>query len=385
MAFVGGSLVFGVNGVLLAAIALPFSTLSSLGQFWAVRERKFLLMGASTAAQSAAFLVTLYPLSYLPGSEGLNPLVAAYTISVATSALVVGRLVARMVAAAAALLWRSRRFIKWILGRYWRYPGWWMPYSLVQMAYGSAPLLALSTYHGAADASYFSIAYKLTFVPFTVIPAAIARVFFKELAGDWPHVQHWSRVLQAVFVASVVVHLPVAVGVIFYGKDLVEAIYGQAWSEVGTFAAITVGPNLLMAVLAGWDRFYDVCRAQRDALAISLVVLAICGLLLGAAILSGAGASTTVMLWAGCQALLAGLWYARLVSLMRSTAAYGPIAATLAGVAVLIVGVPVLLMRSIEGQSGSVQITVFAAAALCYAGGVFWAAGRFWRAYRTES
>jgi O-antigen/teichoic acid export membrane protein len=370
-----------IDALLLGCVALPVSGLIALGQAWAIRDQQFWRVGLSTTLQSIAFLAILYPLARLVPGGRANSLVVGYALSTAAGGLVIWTEIAAAVEAALQIACRHRGILRWLLRRYLRYPGWWLPYSLIQVLYSNAPVLVLAGLYGAAEASFFGIAFRLTFAPFSVLPAALARVLFNELARDWPRLHPWRNLLQISFVACVFLHLPIVVALLVFGKWAVATFYGPAWHNVASYAAILVVPNLLMATLSGWDRFYDVCRAQKDAFFISLFVLVVSAIVLGGSALARAEARVTIELWAACQAILGILWYGRLLHNMANV----PPRRWRDGATVLALGIGAIAVafgyKLVEARLSAMTAT--AVGVVCYAAGLIFLWHRFWRTWNS--
>jgi len=66
----------------------------------------------------------------------------------------------------------------------------------VTQVYYQLRLILIGAFLGTKEVGYFSLAYRTTFVPMTLLPGTLAQVFFPELARDRERLWLWeSRLL----------------------------------------------------------------------------------------------------------------------------------------------------------------------------------------------
>ncbi|HLG45009.1 MAG TPA: oligosaccharide flippase family protein [Reyranella sp.] len=150
-----------------------------------------------------------------------------------------------------------------------------VPFSLVTQFYFQMPVVALAALVGTREAGLFSIAFRTTFLPITLIPTAFAQVLFPSMARDRDRLHVWEPRLLAFLVGLGTLLIPAVALILVFGPDVYEMILGSQWRAAGILAQIIVVANLMNGLASGYDRIYFVLHRQHISLLIVCVISAL--------------------------------------------------------------------------------------------------------------
>lgn len=283
--------------LLRALYALPISMIMASailgGTNICARRRRFGLVAVHQTVLTAATAIAqvLMVDTDLPSSG----LVAGFVVGQICGLVVFAKPLSSSLLASArrgAVLVRLRT----IAGRHRSHFLYTVPYSLVTQFYYQMPILVLGAMFGTREAGFFSVAFRTTFTPITLLPTALAQVFFPEMARARDRLGQWEDRLLAFLVALGVLLAPMAAILIVFGPDIYAIILGESWREAGIFAQIIIVANLMNGLCTGYDRIYFILNHQRTA----LIVMCVASVLTAFAILfSGWATHTAVWLVVG--------------------------------------------------------------------------------------
>ncbi|MGN6309960.1 MAG: oligosaccharide flippase family protein [Xanthobacteraceae bacterium] len=155
--------------------------------------------------------------------------------------------------------------------RHFRFPAFQMPNSFSSAAYSYFPAVILGSVISPHAAGAFSMAFKLSFQPLSLLPAAFGQVIFSRLSRSLDNLENWERPLSSCYlIVGVLMAGPVGILMII-GPQIISTLLGEEWLGAGYILQILVLPCFLMALAAGYDRIYDVVGRQFLALILSVV------------------------------------------------------------------------------------------------------------------
>jgi O-antigen/teichoic acid export membrane protein len=218
-----------------------------------------------------------------------------------------------------------------------------VPYSLVTQFYFQLPLILLGSLFSAKEAGWFSLAFRTTFAPITMVPTAFAQVLFPELARDRDRLDHWEPRLLALLMGLGVLMAPAVAAILVFGPDLYELGLGHGWREAGAFAQLLIFSNLLNGIASGYDRLYFVLGRLRTALAVMFTVSILSLLLMFASFQISPVPLWLVGGWAVGHLVTALAWMATIYrvagfSLLALTKRLAAVAAFVAALAAAMIG-----------------------------------------------
>lgn len=161
-------------------------------------------------------------------------------------------------------LWR-------VAGFHFRFPAFQMPNSFSSAAYSYFPAVILGAAISPHAAGVFSMGFRLSFQPLSLLPTAFGQVIFSRLSRSVGNMDGWESVLSRSYtLMGVLLAGPVGILMIL-GPAIAATILGEEWIDAGYVMQILVLPCLLMALAAGYDRIFDVVGQQFLALILSIV------------------------------------------------------------------------------------------------------------------
>lgn len=286
-------------------LALLFAGANAAGTNLAVRRREFarvsiyrIVTAMSTAAAQIGFFAFAMPASQLA---------VGFVVGQAAGLLVLSSALLRAIGAvdirnsAMTVLWHTARLHR----RHFFYT---TPYSAVTQVYYQLPLILIGAFLGTKEVGYFSLAYRTTFVPMTLMPGALAQVFFPELARDRNRLGLWESRLLTSMLGIGVLLAPIVSVILVWGPEIYSAILGNAWRDAGLFAQVMICANLMNGLASGYDRVYFVLHRQRTALVVTLAVCVLSAVLMVGTQAVGASALWLVAAWSFGHVILAIAW-----------------------------------------------------------------------------
>lgn len=245
--------------VLLNGLSLPLS-------YWSVRRGTFRVNTANRLVQSAGQVVPQLGLG-LAGA-GAPGLVLGYAFGyVAKLAHLLGALPpaerARLTAVRPGALWPLAR-------RHWHYPAYSAPSALLQGGTQLLPAVLLAVLYGPAVAGWFGLGQRVMGLPTKLLAHAASQVFI----GEAPRLGSDAAV-RRLFLRSTagfaLVGLAGMAPVLLLGPALFALVFGEAWREAGTMAALLVPQHLARFVVVPVSQTLNIYGRQDLHLAASAV------------------------------------------------------------------------------------------------------------------
>jgi lipopolysaccharide exporter len=124
--------------------------------------------------------------------------------------------------------------------KYSSFPKLSMPASLVNILATSMPVFLLSAFDSQEATGYFGNAYKLTYLPLSMLGMALSQVFFERIArlkSKSEEVQSLSH--QLLNFAFALILLP-GLAMLIWGDKITPFLLGDQWEEAGIYAQIII-------------------------------------------------------------------------------------------------------------------------------------------------
>lgn len=222
------------------------------------------------------------------------------------SGLILGTVAGQVVAdmALGLQLWREER--GWFLGitrrgiweaarRFYRFPLFNLPYSILTTSSVRIPVLLLTAFGALSAAGFVGFSRMVVYAPITFVSASLGRVYFREASAQFgtPALE---RLTTGLLSEMTYVGSPAFAFLMVWAPDLFALVFGPTWREAGEFTRLLT-PAAFGFLFTSWpERIYEV--AQRQSL--SLRIQAICD-------------AVTVATVAGLLATGVPVWWAILV------------------------------------------------------------------------
>lgn len=251
---------------------LPLGTLA-MGiyqalSYWAVRKREFKVIAQTKINQSVGQVIVQIVLGLL--QVGPIGLMLGYIIGLGGGSGTLGRLTG----AGHDNILRSVSFasVRRVLVRYKAFPIFSTPSGLLNSAgLRIAPLIVASLY-GLEVGGWFSFANRLISIPVALMATSIGQAFFAEASlliyQNPDALRHrYYKLARHLFLLA----LPLATILILFGTQLVELVFGTAWSQAGSYlkfmalmliGQLVVSPISVLGVYQRpqWQLVWDIGR-----------------------------------------------------------------------------------------------------------------------------
>lgn len=236
------------------------------GQFmvcrsWGLRAGVMNDITKATMARSAANVVTRVGLGVI--GCGLPGLFVAELAGAWGPAATLYRSVHRHFASSRPTL-ITREMMRVTMQRYIKFPTLETPSTFVNQLGLTLPVPMIAALYGPAAAGWFGLARAMVGIPNTQIGSAIGDVFQRELAsaivdGDF---KRGKKMFYKMLAKLSLFGLVPLIGVVTLAPWIMGAVFGSAWRETGSIAAI-IAPWLYLALIASsLSRALSVLQAQ---------------------------------------------------------------------------------------------------------------------------
>jgi len=173
----------------------------------------------------------LHPLTSLVRGDGL--FIGQFLAQIATFAHIAYKLPFRVFTF-------SKASLKQLAINYKSFPLFSSPAALINLLALSMPVFMITAFDGQQSTGYFANAYKLSYLPMSMLGMALGQVFFERIArlkNDLSAASQLSHELFNVMFALAVV--PVAILAV-WGDQIAPFVLGDQWEEAGVYIQITI-------------------------------------------------------------------------------------------------------------------------------------------------
>jgi O-antigen/teichoic acid export membrane protein len=288
-----------ISAIACLVALLSFGIIGAL-RYWLVRTGGFAIVAQLGVVQSLGRAVVQVGLGL--ASVGVSGLLLGEVVgrSLGTTRLIQAG--ATPIRLAAGTI--SSGAIRELLRRYYRFPVYGLPSSIINALALYAPLPLIVKFYGLDAGGAFLLVQRVLSIPLAVIGSSVADVFHNRLAAAARSEPHRSRELLARSALALLgIGLPIAVLVVLAGRPIFAFVFGQSWSESGSMASAIAPWALAQFVVYPVSRAVLVYEAQRAKLAFDVVSLVgvVSSLTLASSL--GLDAVGAVALLSGVQAL----------------------------------------------------------------------------------
>ena len=211
---------------LLPVGALAAATYSIL-QYWATRKKRFGTVAMTHATRAASGTATQVGLGAISGSP--IGLVVGHAIY---SAVGVGSLIRSLWTRDRDLLRDFRPRLS-VARRYWRFPAFSLPETLLNKAGSEVPILLIAALGHPGEAGFLLVASRVMGVPMTLIGRSVSQVFLSE-AGDHARAGRLGVVTRTATRNLLLVAIPLLGSIGALAPIVFPLVLGEGWADAGT-------------------------------------------------------------------------------------------------------------------------------------------------------
>lgn len=143
----------------------------------------------------------------------------------------------------------------------------------------SLPVYALVGLFGPNAAGLFALAYRVTYLPVSMLGGAVNQVFFREFTRMRHRGEKGRSLMLRIWAVAAVIALPPVAVLVLAGEPLFAFVFGDKWIAAGKFAGILSIGLFFNFVFGSTNSSAVAMRMQHYSLAFSIANLLVKGLL----------------------------------------------------------------------------------------------------------
>lgn len=245
--------------------------LYQIGNYWAVRHKRFSLIGKTRFQQTLASTAAQIGLG-LSGGGALSLIFGQLLSQTVGFLSLQGELPRRVVNALTQGSIRKR--LHWALRRFKRFPIYDAPAALMNAASAQAPAILFATWFSAELAGYYALSMRLLSAPAGLVGSALSQVLLPKLVESNRKGRAGTIMLVSYRLLAKVSFIPFSVVAALAYTALPELL-GASWSGVGKVASWTAIWVAFQFIYAPLSVFLVCVEAQRLNMAIQMCFFAI--------------------------------------------------------------------------------------------------------------
>jgi O-antigen/teichoic acid export membrane protein len=251
---------------LLPAVLL-LSGIVQAQTYWCIRQRRFRFVAFVTVMQSCTSvgLQLIYAKAFGPHQTGLI-LGTVFGFLVAAVLLVTAF---RRTAPALGPFRERYRKLRLAAARYSNFPKYVAPYGLISQVTNRAPMFIAVAVVSSENLAYFALAYRLTYLPVSIIGSALRNVLYpkaaREIGGG-----EFNSLVHKVVALQIALGIPALACFEAYAPQIFRLVLGPRWEPAGDYARWLALPSAAVLLSCWLDRIYDVMGKQKLRFAFEL-------------------------------------------------------------------------------------------------------------------
>lgn len=169
-----------------------------------------------------------------------------------------------------------------LVKRYRSFPIWRTPQDIMAAMAANSPSVLLALYFGVQTVGFYILAYRVTFLPVSLIKDSFQKVFYQKLAElHASGLNLYLTVLKATLVLGLSC-IPVALFLLFFGESLFALVFGSEWLLAGTYSKylgiLIVGfvastPSVVAVTVLEKNRELFIYELFRTSLRLGIIVV----------------------------------------------------------------------------------------------------------------
>jgi O-antigen/teichoic acid export membrane protein len=147
------------------------------------------------------------------------------------------------------------------------------PAAILNILATSMPVFVISSFDGQQATGYFGNAYKLTYLPMSMLSLAVGQVFFERIARIRSQKENASKMAhQLVNTLFFIGILPVII-MLVWGDQIAPLILGSQWRETGIFIQIMILFYFTMFLTSSFSSAFETYQKLKFQLGYNLIFL----------------------------------------------------------------------------------------------------------------
>jgi O-antigen/teichoic acid export membrane protein len=186
--------------------------------------------------------------------------------------------------------------IKKLALKYRQFPLFSMPAALLNILATSMPFFIIATFDGQASVGYLGNAYKLTYLPLSMLSMAIGQVFFERISRLKDDKVESAKLSHELFTFLVAIAIFPVVIFAVWGDTIAPLLLGDQWHEAGVYIQITIPFYFAMFLTSAFSSAFESYQKLYIQLAYNATFLVLTSLAMYLAYYYG-GNTRTALVW----------------------------------------------------------------------------------------
>jgi len=237
-------------------------------KYYCIRHKAYRAVSESSIIKAGT--ASLVPLAFGFGNTGAMGLILGYILSFCTGNLRLFKVFLKHKSSGETPSYRFRD-LKYVAGRYKKFPKLTMPSHLVDTASDQLPVFVFSSFFTSSVVGFYSMTQRVLRLPLTVIGTAVGQVYFQkanESKSDPLALKNltWGLYKKLVLIAVV----PLGI-LLFFGHEIFGFVFGPAWIVLGDYGRALGIWYFFIFIASPLSNLFFVLEKQKEGLIFHLI------------------------------------------------------------------------------------------------------------------
>jgi len=147
------------------------------------------------------------------------------------------------------------------------------PAAILNILATSMPVFVISAFDGQEATGYFGNAYKLTYLPMSMLSLAIGQVFFERIARIRSQKENASQMAHQLANTLFFIGIIPVIVMLVWGDQIAPLILGNQWEETGVFIQIMILFYFTMFLTSSFSSAFETYQKLKFQLGYNLIFL----------------------------------------------------------------------------------------------------------------
>jgi O-antigen/teichoic acid export membrane protein len=148
------------------------------------------------------------------------------------------------------------------------------PAAILNILATSMPVFVISAFDGQEATGYFGNAYKLTYLPMSMLSLAIGQVFFERIARIRSQKENASQMAHQLANTLFFIGIIPVIVMLVWGDQIAPLILGNQWEETGVFIQIMILFYFTMFLTSSFSSAFETYQKLKIQLGYNFIFLA---------------------------------------------------------------------------------------------------------------
>ncbi len=147
------------------------------------------------------------------------------------------------------------------------------PAAILNILATSMPVFVISAFDGQQATGYFGNAYKLTYLPMSMLSLAVGQVFFERIARIKSQKENASKMAHQLLNTLFFIGIIPVIIMLVWGDQIAPLILGSQWKETGVFIQIMILFYFTMFLTSSFSSAFETYQKLKLQLGYNLIFL----------------------------------------------------------------------------------------------------------------